>query len=105
MTILSIQVITGVDIPGLMLHTLLQKVNYFGKNEEFIASVTSGEREKEYILNGEHTSNIPYTVLVVDFIKDNPNRVPNFKLNIGEKTYSGEMELNPFNNTFCKFRA
>lgn len=74
---------------------------YFGKNDEFVASVTSGEREEEYILNGEHTKNIPYTVLVVDFLTINPSVLPNYDLNIGGKIYSGEMEFNPFNNTFC----
>ena len=74
---------------------------YFGKNKDFVASVTSGEREEEYILNGEHTKNVPYTVLVVDFLKTNPSVSPSYNLNIDGKTYSGEMEFNPFNNTFC----
>ena len=74
---------------------------YFGKNDKYVASVTSGEREEEYILNGEHTKNVPYTVLVVDFIETKLNTLPNFELSIDGKIYSGEMELNPFNGTFC----
>ncbi len=74
---------------------------YFARNDEFVASVTSGFREEEYLLNGEHTSLMPYTVLVVDFIKEVPKTLPKYELVIEGKLYSGVMELNPFNNTFC----
>lgn len=74
---------------------------YFVRNNDFVASFTTGKRESDYQMNGEHTENIEYGVLVVDFVDKNFTDLPKFIIKIDEKEYDGTMEFNPFNNTFC----
>ncbi len=74
---------------------------YFARNEKFVATFTSGKREKDYVLNGKHTEMVDYGVLVVDFVDKNFTTLPDFKLKIDDKIYTGIMEFNPYNGTFC----
>lgn len=76
-------------------------VTFEGRNEKVYVTLTSGYREKDYILNGVHTENIEYAVLTIKFLETSfiAPETANFYLTIDDINFSGKLERNPFNNT------
>ncbi|NCB48749.1 MAG: hypothetical protein EOM55_03925 [Clostridia bacterium] len=74
--------------------------NYFYvKAENFTASFTDGEREREYIYNGEKTSLVDYGIIVVKTNVSVQGKLK-FELSINDEIFVGEMDRNPFDQTF-----
>ena len=75
---------------------------FFGQAQSFVANFTSGRREKEFVYDGKSTELIDYGVIVVDFNgADFGMELPQFELAINGEIIYGELEYNPFNNTYC----
>ena len=72
---------------------------YFAKDDDFFVSFTDGFRESNYVMDGKSSPLVEYGVIVVKTSKD-LGKNPKFVLKVGEKEYSGEMEINPFDLTF-----
>lgn len=90
-------------------HSLEEQVNncvseyrenyFYVKTESFTASFTDGEREKDYIYNGEKTNLVDYGIIVVKSevaVEGNLS----FELSVNDEILVGEMERNPFDQTF-----
>ena len=71
---------------------------FFGQNQNFSASFTDGQREEEYIANGKKTKLVDFGVLVVRANKDIGTK-PKFVLKINDKSFEGELEVNPFDRS------
>ncbi len=74
---------------------------FYFKSEDFVATFTSGKREKDFSYNGVHTSLVPYGVLVVDYnsivgVEDDRR----FVLLIDSLQFTGKLEYNPVDSTF-----
>ena len=73
---------------------------FVGKSENLIVSFTSGEREKEYRVDGTSTGNVAFGVITVIVLKDNKfEKTKNFVININGQDISGEFEINPYDNS------
>lgn len=73
---------------------------FVGKSENLIVSFTSGEREKEYRVDGKSTGNVAFGVITVIVLKDNKfEKTKNFVININGQDISGEFEINPYDNS------
>lgn len=74
--------------------------NYFyAKTDNFIASFTDGEREKDYIYNGEKTSLVNYGIIVLKTGLMVEEKLK-FELSVNGEVLVGEMGRNPFDHTF-----
>lgn len=75
---------------------------YIGENDDIKATFMSGEREKEYVINGYATPLIEFGVVTFTLLGENVTRAKtgDFTLTIEGKKYEGELELNPFDNTY-----
>lgn len=70
------------------------------KNNSYVVTLTSGERESNYIMNGEKTNLVDFGVLTLKFTNVFAGSKLQFELKINNDTYAGEFELNPYDNSF-----
>lgn len=73
---------------------------FVGKTDNFIATFSSGKREDSYIMDGNKTKLVNFGVLTITFIKNPDSTSPQFELKVNTNTYAGELERNPYDNTF-----
>lgn len=75
---------------------------YAGENESIKATFMTGEREKEYVINGKATQLIEFGVITFYLTGNNVTfaKTGNYKMIIEGKTFEGELQLNPFDNTY-----
>lgn len=74
---------------------------FYLKSEDFVATFTSGKREKDFYYDGVHTRLVPYGVLVVKYGSNvDINGVRNFVILIDSMQYTGRLEYNPIDGTF-----
>ena len=73
-------------------------------NEEINVKFMSGFREDPYVLNGKSENKKEFGVLTVKFLKNisNKNATPNFVITISDMDFDGELELNPFDQTYVQ---
>ncbi|MGN1201639.1 MAG: hypothetical protein ACI4R8_05255 [Candidatus Caccovivens sp.] len=76
------------------------QVYYFGECETFYATLSSGVREKEYLMNGKATENVDFALLTLNFDENPQNSAVSVSLDIDGSSSVIEMELNTLNNTF-----
>lgn len=74
---------------------------FYLKSEDFVATFTSGKREKDFYYDGVHTRLVPYGVLVVKYSSNvDIKGVRNFVILIDSLQYTGRLEYNPIDGTF-----
>lgn len=75
---------------------------YIGENESMVASFMAGKREEDYVINGVSTPLIEFGVIAVSLQNVNVSyaKTGSFSLLSGKDTYSGELQLNPFDNSY-----
>ncbi len=73
---------------------------FVGNGGNFIVTFTSGQRESNYIMDGETSPLVDFGVLTVKFNYSFEKSAPKFVLKINDKSYEGELEKNPFDGTF-----
>jgi|GEM_PF-3298008 len=88
-------------------YTLKSKISeyraclFYLKSEDFVATFTSGKREKEFYYNGVSTTLVPYGVIAVKYLSDVPiDEKREYMLLIDSLQYTGELEYNPIDGTF-----
>jgi len=73
---------------------------FVGKSENAIVTFTSGEREESYQIDGKSTGNVPFGVITVIVLNNNKfEKTKDFVATINGKEYSGEFEINPYDNS------
>ena len=76
------------------------KVYYLGECEEFYCTLSSGTREKDYLLNGFSTDKVPFSLLTLKFFNQNNLNMIRIILNIENTQKEVDMELNPISGQF-----
>ena len=85
------------DISSIVSET---RENFFmGKSDNCIVTFTDGRREQDYKMDGIHTKPTPYGVIVLR-VEEDLGTAPEYQLFVGEKTYCGTLEINPFDMTY-----
>ena len=73
---------------------------FANKTGSLLATFTSGERERDYDLTGVKTPLVDFGVLTVKFYMDIGDTLPTFELKVNNKTYSGQLDKNPYDGSF-----
>jgi uncharacterized protein YxeA len=73
-----------------------------GENDAFATSLISGEREKEYSLDGIKKDLKDFTLITVNFKNDTNGYMgmPRYKLDVAGESYTGDLEKNNFNDSY-----
>ena len=69
------------------------------KSNTFLATFTSGEREENYVMEGDRSNLVEFGVLTLTF-ETVFDTLPQFELSINGDRFTGELQKNPFDNTF-----
>ncbi len=77
----------------------IRKELYVGEAENISSTYICGEREVEYSMNGKATPLIEFGVLTF-FTNAELTTVPTYTLVVGDKTFSGALEKNPFDGSY-----
>jgi len=86
-------------------HKNLSEVRYNlfrGSNDSLSATLMTGEREQDYILNGIAEELVDFGIITVIF-KEPVSALmgsPSYKLTVGDDYYEGELEKNPFDASY-----
>lgn len=76
---------------------------FIAKTEEVDIKFTSGFREEPYVLNGKSENKKEFGILTVKFLKNyDKTIVPSFVITISDMDFDGELELNPFDQTYVQ---
>lgn len=78
----------------------ITKEYYLGENDDMFVTLSVGEREKDYLMNGQASEPVNYSLLVIKFKEENILRAITFEVQSGENTADVEAEYNSFNNTY-----
>lgn len=78
----------------------ITKTFYFGENETFYATLSSGQREKEYLLNGVADDVTNFALLSVTFFEETNLQAIKVFVTIGEDKKEVELEYSPLANAF-----
>ncbi len=75
-------------------------VYYYGEGENYYASMSSGTREGEYLLNGKSEKKVDYALLSLKPSESMSAKVIKVKLTIGEEETEQELEINGLNGCY-----
>ena len=73
---------------------------YLGECEEFYCTLSSGTREKDYLLNGFSTQNVAFSLLTLRFYSQIETNLIKVMLSIDGDKQEIELELNPISGYF-----
>lgn len=76
------------------------KVYYFGENESFYCSLSSGLREKNYLLNGTSEKKVDFALLTLNLNESSNQKILKVVVKIDGIESEKEMELNNLNNSY-----
>lgn len=76
------------------------KVYYFGENEDFYCSLSSGLREDNYLLNGTSEKKVDFALLTLNLTENSTAKILKVKVKIDGMESEKEMELNNLNNSY-----
>ncbi len=70
------------------------------QTDNMIISVTTGEREKNYKLDGRHTENIEFCLITVIVLNNQTfKETKSYSAEINGESYNGDFEINPYDNS------
>lgn len=73
---------------------------YEGKSDTLSVTAVSGVREQPFAVDLTVNPKVDFTVITVTPAQFIPNRIYNYSVDIGGKTYSGVLTMHPFGETF-----
>lgn len=76
------------------------KVYYFGENDNFYCTLSSGVREEEYFMDGMATGCVDYALLSLHFYGQGRSGVIAVEVCVGEEVFEKEMEFNAMNGNY-----
>lgn len=76
------------------------KVYYYGENEDCYVSLTSGQREQTYLLNGKSEDKTDFALLSISLNKKTDLSLLKVIIKIDGQECEKELENNPLNNLF-----
>lgn len=78
----------------------LTNVYYFGENAECYCSLSSGRREKEYLLNGQSGEMVPFALLSLNPTENIFGNVILVKISVDGVENEKELEINSLNSAY-----
>ncbi len=76
------------------------KTYYQGESDNFYATLSVGEREKDYIYNGQSTESVDFMLLTLTLKEDIRDKIIHVQVTSGENTVNVETEFNNLSNTY-----
>lgn len=76
------------------------EIYFFGETEEFYATLSCGEREDPYLVNGKSEKCVKFGLLTINFFGERVGNVVAVKFFVDDVMQTLEAELNQFNNTY-----
>ena len=77
------------------------KAYFYGEGETFSASISAGEREVDYVMNGASGENVDFALLTLRPTEEMKAQIVKVDIKIGDETISAqELELNAMNGTY-----
>ena len=73
---------------------------FVAKTGFFTATVTSGEREENYVMDGAKTKLVDFGVLTIKFNSELDDDAPQFELKINDKVFADNLERNPYDGSY-----
>lgn len=80
----------------------VRDVMFISSDEEYTISLLSGEREKDYSLDGQISELVPFGVLILNRTDGSAINSENitYAITFDESYYTGNMEKSPYDNSF-----
>ena len=78
----------------------LTTVYYYGEGENYYASLSSGQREENYLLNGKSEKKVDFSLLSVKTSQNLSAKLIKVKVKIGEEETERELEINGLNGCY-----
>lgn len=78
----------------------ITNVYYYGENDDFYCSLSSGEREKNYLMDGRKSETVEFALFSLSFSKPRQNSMIKVFVTIGQTREEKEFELNTLNNKY-----
>lgn len=76
------------------------KVFYMAECDDFYVTLSSGMREKEYLMNGVAGEMTDFALLSINFVQNPKSEMIFVELSVDEEKIETEMELNPMNDSY-----
>lgn len=76
------------------------KVYYYGENENFYCTVSSGEREEAYFMDGRATGCVDYALVTVNFNQSKTDNVVLAEISVDEEVLQVELEQNKMSGSY-----
>ena len=76
------------------------EVYFFGERDEYYSTLSSGQREEVYLMNGKSEDKVDFSLLTVNFFNETYGNLITVKLFIDEEEHVVNLELNPLNSTY-----
>lgn len=92
----------GTTTEGLVKHNMseLTKVYFYGENDNFYCTLSSGERENEYLMNGISEDNVDFALLTLNFTNPISAKAVKVDVTIDGQTSQVELEINSLNSAY-----
>lgn len=78
----------------------ITKEYYFGENDDVFVTLAVGEREKDYLLNGQATELVNFSLLSLKFKEDNYARAEVVQVVSNDSKVDAEAKYNSFNDSY-----
>lgn len=78
----------------------LTKVYYFGENDNFYCSLSSGQRESEYLMNGKSEESVDFSLLSLNLANPISAKAIKVDVTIDGQTNQAELEINSLNSAY-----
>ena len=76
------------------------EIYFLGETDEVYVTLSSGEREEEYLMNGKSEKKVDFGLLTVNFFNEVVGNAINVKLSVDGTVQTVMLELNQFNSTY-----
>ena len=92
----------GTTTEGLVKQNMseLTKVYFYGENDNFYCTLSSGERENEYLMNGISEDNVDFALLTLNLTNPISAQVVKVDVTIDGQTSQVELEINSLNSAY-----
>lgn len=76
------------------------EVYYLGECEDFYCTLSSGTRERDYLLNGFSTEKVPFSLLTLNFFEQSELNIIKVDFVVDENQQEVELERHPISGQF-----
>ena len=78
----------------------ITRVYFYGESDDFCCSISSGEREKIYMMDGKISENVDFALISLSVAKQTTDKIIKINLSINGDQTVEELEINPLNSQY-----